>query len=63
MSSVYESIIRGLNDILEYERGDKTKARVVEYSEEECAKIIAERSKNVSVAPLPDFTAQEIKDL
>ena len=43
MNSIYESIMRGLNDILEYERGDKTKAYVVEYGEEECVKIIAER--------------------
>ncbi len=61
--SVYENIISGLNEAIEFARGDKTKARVVEYSEEECAKIIAEQSKKVSVAPLPDFTAEEIKAL
>ncbi len=44
--SVYESIITGLNEAIEYEKG-KGKARVMK----------------CTVAPIPDFTAEEIKVL
>ncbi len=44
--SVYESIITGLNEAVEYEKG-KGKVRTVK----------------LTVAPIPDFTADEIKAL
>lgn len=44
--SVYESIIKGLNEAIDYEKGKGT-ARVMK----------------CTVAPIPDFTAEEIKTL
>ncbi len=44
--SVYESIITGLNEVIDYEKGKGT-ARVMK----------------CTVAPIPDFTAEEIKSL
>lgn len=44
--SVYESIITGLNEAIDYEKGKGT-ARVMK----------------CTVAPIPDFTAEEIKSL
>ena len=44
--SVYESIMTGLNEAVEYEKG-KGAARVMK----------------CTVAPIPDFTAEEIKSL
>lgn len=44
--SVYESIMTGLNEAVEYEKGKGT-ARVMK----------------CTVAPIPDFTAEEIKSL
>ena len=44
--SVFESIMTGLNEAVDYEKG-KGKARAV----------------RVTIAPVPDFTAEEIKAL
>ena len=45
--SVYEDIIAGLTEAIEFARGDKTKGREVEFSEEEIGKIISERSEKI----------------
>ena len=44
--NVYESIMNGLNEAVEYEKGKKTA-----------------RSVKVSIAPLPDISAKEVKEL
>ena len=46
MSRIYESIMAGLTEALEYARGDKTKCRENVYSEEEIKQILSEKSKN-----------------
>ena len=61
--SVYESIVRGLNDAIEYEKGNNGKARVTEISDEHYDRVMAEKKPRVSVADVPDFTAEEIKQL
>jgi len=45
--TVSEGILLGLTQVLEYERGDKIKARSVK----------------ISVEPVPDFKAEEIKEI
>ena len=44
--SVYESIMKGLNEAVDYEQGKNTA-----------------RSVSVTIAPIPDYSAAEIKEL
>jgi len=52
MSTQYESIMQGLNEVLEYVKGDKSKARsrVVEH-------------KGLNVKPLKVYSKEEIKEI
>jgi len=45
--SIYESIMQGLTEAVEYEQGNKEKAR----------------SMKLTIAPVPEITPKEIKDL
>jgi putative transcriptional regulator len=52
MSKQFDSIMKGLNELLEYTKGDTTKAR---------SRVV--ETPDIKIAPLNSFTKEEVKQI